>query len=62
MAAPDQVLERELRRMAVLHARELAALRRGGRQRRPNTAVPIRTIVAPHAIASSRSPLMPIES
>lgn len=52
-------LDRELRRMAVLHARELAAMRRTRPQARrarvqrviagrlPNTAVPTRTIVAP---------------
>jgi len=59
MTAGTTDLDRELRRMAVLHARELAAQRRGGRaarprqalglvgRRLPNTAVPTRTIVAP---------------
>jgi len=52
-------LDRELRRMAVLHARELAAQRRPRPVARrvlvqravvgrlPNTAVPTRTVVAP---------------
>ncbi len=55
----SSTLDRELRRMALLHARELAALRRARpRVRRvraqlvvagrlPNTAMPTRTIVAP---------------
>lgn len=61
-------LERALRRMELLHRRHLAttrprsrALRTGQSVRLPNTAVPIRTTVAPSATASSRSPLMPIE-
>lgn len=66
MATEPITLDRALRRMAVLHAREMAALRRAGarpvlRQRPPNTALPMRTTVAPWAIASSRSPLMPID-
>ena len=72
-------LDRELRRLAVLHARELAAVRRrapgattrtaqvvllrGGHPGRgPKTALPTRTSVAPSATASSRSPLMPMDS
>jgi hypothetical protein len=74
-------LDRALRRMSVLHERELAASRRARaagtthgsnraarlvvlRQvaRRPNTAVPTRTIVAPSATAASRSRLIPIDS
>ena len=72
-------LDRELRRLSVLRARELAAVRRrvpgaatrtaqvvllrGGQVgRAPKTALPTRTRVAPSAIASSRSPLMPMDS
>jgi len=72
-------LDRELRRLTVVHARELAAARRrtpgaatrtaqllllrgGYVGRAPKTALPTRTSVAPSAIASSRSPLMPIDS
>ena len=72
-------LDRQLRRLSVLHARELAVARRrtpgaatrtaqlvllrGGQVgRAPKTALPTRTSVAPSAIASSRSPLMPMDS
>ncbi len=75
----DLDLDRQLRRLTVLRARELAVLRsrapgaatrtaqvvllRGGHvARAPKTALPTRTRVAPSAIASSRSPLMPIDS
>lgn len=75
----DTDLDRQLRRLGVLHARELSAVRRrvpgasartaevvllrGGHvARAPKTALPTRTRVAPSAIASSRSPLMPIDS
>lgn len=72
-------LDRELRRLTVLHARELAVVRRrapgsatrtaqevllrgGYLARAPKTALPTRTSVAPSATASSRSPLMPMDS
>lgn len=72
-------LDRELRRLTVLHAREravvhrrtpgaaartaqLVLLRGGHVGRAPNTALPTRTSVAPSATASSRSPLMPMDS
>jgi len=72
-------LDRELRRLTVLHARELAVVRRrapgaatrtaqvvllrgGYVGRAPKTALPTRTSVAPSATASSRSPLMPMDS
>lgn len=72
-------LDRELRRLTVLHTRELAAVRRRApgaaartaqvvllrgayRGRAPKTALPTRTSVAPSATASSRSPLMPMDS
>ena len=70
-------LDRQLRRLTVLRTRELATTRnrassvrtaqvlllRGGHVgRAPKTALPTRTSVAPSAIASSRSPLMPIDS
>ncbi len=71
----DPDLDRQLRRLTVLRARELAAhprasvrtaqvvLLRGGHVgRAPKTALPTRTSVAPSAIASSRSPLMPMDS
>ena len=72
-------LDRELRRLTVLRARELAVVRRrtpgaatrtaqvvllrgGYVGRAPKTALPTRTSVAPSATASSRSPLMPMDS
>lgn len=72
-------LDRELRRLTVLHTRELAAVRRRApgaaartaevvllrgayRGRAPKTALPTRTSVAPSSTASSRSPLMPMDS
>ena len=71
----DLDLDRQLRRLTVLHARELAGTRRrasvrtaqtvllrGGHVRAPKTALPTRTSVAPSAIASSRSPLIPMDS
>ena len=72
----DLDLDRQLRRLTVLRARELATTRtraslrtaqvlvlRGGHVgRAPKTALPTRTRVAPSAIASSRSPLMPMDS
>ena len=70
----DLDLDRQLRRLTVLRARELAAhqrasvrtaqvlLLRRGHPRAPKTALPTRTRVAPSAMASSRSPLMPIDS
>ena len=75
----DLDLDRQLRRLTVLRARELAVVRhrtpgavartaqvvllRGGYLgRAPKTALPTRTSVAPSATASSRSPLMPMDS
>ena len=75
----DMDLDRELRRLTVLHTRELAVVRRrapgaatrtaqvvllrgGHLGRLPKTALPTRTSVAPSATASSRSPLIPMES
>jgi len=75
----DMDLDRELRRLTVLRARELAVVRRrapgaaartarevllrgGYAGRAPKTALPTRTKVAPSAMASSRSPLIPIDS
>jgi hypothetical protein len=70
----DLDLDRQLRRLTVLRTRELVTQRRtsvrtaqvlllrGGHPRAPKTALPTRTRVAPSAIASSRSPLMPMDS